>query len=516
MKPKVVSLFAGIGGFDLGLERAGFEVVRQVEIDAYCLKVLEKHWPHVDRGTDVRKEESEAYAERYGAINLVCGGFPCQDLSLAGKRAGLAGERSGLFFELARIADAVPSAWVLAENVPGLLSSQQGEDFAIVLGELSGFFPEAPKEGWRNSGVCYGPKGTVAWRVLDAQYFGVAQRRRRVFIVRSPATAGGSAFKVLFESDCLPGNPAPSRGKGQGIAGIFATSPDGSGRETETSPTLDSRAKDGPRRNQGGVIVSVLGHTESNGLGIARQDVANTLESVGSANQPGWSVNSENAADGQLVVAATLRSGGDGEVPSSRGENLIRTVFGFQNQDLAHAIRSNPSKADKPSSSTYVCTLGHTQSNGLGIYEQDVTNTFEAVSSANQAVVVTSQDVTVEPANQCASRIGGWVDREDRVFAYQNDAKRSTAQELIFHKPQGKADSLTQQKQNVIVPMVGVRRLTPTECERLQGFPDGWTLLGDKTPDSPRYKACGNAVCVNVAEWIGRRLMSVISEEAKL
>jgi DNA (cytosine-5)-methyltransferase 1 len=435
MKPKVVSLFAGIGGFDLGLERAGFEVRWQVEIDPFCRKVLDKHWPDVTKYGDIR----EVNPSELEPVDLICGGFPCQDLSVAGKRAGLAGERSGLFYELLRIADANPSAWVLAENVPGLLSSQQGEDFAIVLGELSGFFPEAPKEGWRNSGVCYGPKGCVAWRVLDAQYFGVAQRRRRVFIVRSPATAGGSAFKVLFESDCLPGNPAPSRGKGQGIAGIFATSPDGSGRETETSPTLDSRAKDGPRRNQGGVIVSVLGHTESNGLGIARQDVANTLESVGSANQPGWSVNSENAADGQLVVAATLRSGGDGEVPSSRGENLIRTVFGFQNQDLAHAIRSNPSKADKPDSSTYV-----------------VAPTLRGFGH-------------------------GW-----------------------------------QGQHNDDVARIGmVRRLTPTECERLQGFPDGWTLLPDgNTPDSPRYRALGNAVAVPVAEWIGWRIIEAMKEVA--
>lgn len=338
-KPRVVSLFAGIGGFDLGLERAGFEVVRQVEIDAYCLKVLEKHWPHVDRGTDVRKEESEAYAERYGAINLVCGGFPCEDLSLAGKRAGLAGERSGLFFELARIADAVPSAWVLAENVPGLLSSAGGADFATVLGELSGFFPEVPADGWRNSGVCSGPKGTVAWRVLDAQYFGVAQRRRRVFIVRSPATARGSAFEVLFESESVSGNPPPSREKGQGIAA----------------------------------------------------GISHSLKASGGFKQ--------DSTHETYVVAATLRSGGDGGVPSSRGENLIRQAL------------SAVQEKSQPTHSGY-----------------------------------------------------------------------------------------------------GVRRLTPTEAERLQGFPDGWTLLGDKTPDSPRYKACGNAVCVNVAEWIGRRLISVMTK----
>lgn len=374
-KPIVGSLFAGIGGFDLGLERAGFEVRWQVEIDPFCRKVLDKRWPGVTKYGDIREVDG------LESVDLICGGFPCQDLSVAGKRAGLAGERSGLFYELLRIADSQPTAWVLAENVPGLLSSQKGADFATVLGELSGFFPEVPTDGWRNSGVCYGPKGCVAWRVLDAQYLGVAQRRRRVFIVRSPATAGGSAFEVLFESESLPGNPRPSREKGQGIAA----------------------------------------------------GISHSFKASGGFKQ--------DSTHETYVVAATLRSGGDGGVPSSRGENLIRTVCGFQNQDLAHAIRANPSKADKPDSSTYV-----------------IAPTLAAKN---------------EPANS-------QVTREEW---YTISAR----------------------------PMGAVRRLTPTECERLQGFPDGWTLLGDKTPDSPRYKACGNAVCVNVAEWIGKRIMEVLA-----
>jgi len=473
MKPKVVSLFAGIGGFDLGLERAGFEVVRQVEIDRYCLRILNRHWPDVPKGKDIRKEEPETYAERYGTIDLICGGFPCQDLSVAGKRAGLAGERSGLFYELLRVADSNPASWVLAENVPGLLSSAGGADFATVLGELSGFFPEVPTDGWRNSGVCWGPKGCVAWRVLDAQYFGVAQRRRRVFIVRSPSTARGSAFEVLFEPDCVSGDPPPSRKEGErltdtptegfGSRGVDADqTANGNyaiGDEVSLCLKASGDFKQDPTHE---TYIATLGHTQSNGLGVYGQDVANTLEATGSSNQAvfcgdisgpltggsgqrGWRVSAENAADGQLVVAATLRSGGDGGVPSSRGENLIRTVCGFQNQDLAHALRSNPSKADKPDSSTYV-----------------IAPTLAAKN---------------EPANSQVTR-EEWYTISARL-------------------------------------MGAVRRLTPTETERLQGFPDGWTLLGDKTPDSPRYKACGNAVCVNVAEWIGRRLMSVISEEAK-
>lgn len=379
-KPTVGSLFAGIGGFDLGLERAGFEVRWQVEIDPYCCKVLDKHWPDVTKYGDIREVDG------LEPVDLICGGFPCQDLSVAGKRAGLAGERSGLFYELLRIADSQPSAWVLAENVPGLLSSQRGADFAVVLGELSGFFPEVPADGWRNSGVCSGPKGTVAWRVLDAQYFGVAQRRRRVFIVRSPATCRSGAFQVLFESESVSGDSPPSRGKGQRVAGTLTEG-------------FGARGYDADQIANGNYTID---------------DLSMCLHASGGFKG--------DATHETYVVAATLRSGGDGGVPSSRGENLIRTVCGFQNQDL---------------SSTHV-----------------VAPTLRGFGH-------------------------GW-----------------------------------QGQHNDDVARIGmIRRLTPTECERLQGFPDGWTLLGDKTPDSPRYKACGNAVCVNVAEWIGRRLMSVISQD---
>jgi DNA-cytosine methyltransferase len=757
MKPKVVSLFAGIGGLDLGLERAGFEVVRQVEIDAYCLKVLEKHWPHTDRAKDIREEEPETYVERYGAINLVCGGFPCfpagtlvlckdglkpiedvrvgdevlthigvfrrvvrtvsrfantivlkgyghpelvttenhpfyaserartynshrrgwdscfseptwvfakdmkrkywatpvsfpqmdlppissegrefenppitpdlmwlvgvwlgdgwvrmrktkgraiicasydqadilrsairaagfnaseskertvikfhitrrafarwlvehfgqkahgktiptwslgmsrelreallmgylfadgfpykdgykattvskplavgikllaqslgwsvslyryqpnrtsviegrrvgerpqwqivlrgetrsafikngnvfglvrsvsptgrkelvyditvesdhsfladgivvhncQDLSVAGRRAGLVGERSGLFFELARIADAVPSAWVLAENVPGLLSSAGGADFTTVLGELSGFFPEVPEDGWRNSGVCTGPKGTVAWRVLDAQYFGVAQRRRRVFVVRSPSTARGSAFEVLFEPESLPGSPPPSRKEGERLAGTLT-------------------------------------------------------EGFGSRG-----VDAEQIANGNYAI-----------------DDLSMCLHGGFKGDTTHE--------------TYIATLGHTQSNGLGVYGQDVANTLEAVSSSNQAVVHCIKGAAIGRKPENGPQWGEVI--SDGTSYTLNATERHAVAVQEIRRP------FKNQSQPAHSGH-GVRRLTPTEAERLQGFPDGWTLLGDKTPDSPRYKACGNAVCVNVAEWIGKRIKAVMSKE---
>ena len=159
--PTVGSLFSGVGGLDLGLERAGWQVRWQVEIDDYRRQILARHWPDVQRHGDITAVDPAALAP----VDLISGGFPCQDVSVAGSRAGLAGERSGLFFQCIRIAAALRPRWLLIENVPGLLSSNDGRDFAVVLGEMGrlGYW-------W-------------TYRVVDSQYFGLAQRRRRVFIV---------------------------------------------------------------------------------------------------------------------------------------------------------------------------------------------------------------------------------------------------------------------------------------------------------------------------------------------
>ena len=170
----VGSLFSGVGGFDLGFERAGMNVRWQCEIDKAARGVLRRHWPEVTLYEDVRNVGNET-----ASVDVVMGGFPCQDVSVAGRRAGLAGERSGLWFEFARVLSDVVPQWVVVENVPGLLTSNGGDDFAAILHGLV-------ERGYR-----------CAWRVLDSQYFGVPQRRRRLFIVGH--LGDGRAAHVLFE-----------------------------------------------------------------------------------------------------------------------------------------------------------------------------------------------------------------------------------------------------------------------------------------------------------------------------
>lgn len=174
------SLFAGIGGFDLGFERAGMTCKWQVEIDDYCNKVLAKHWPDVRRYKDVKKCGSN----NLEPVDVIAGGFPCQDISTAyhGKRAGLAGERSGLWFEFQRIIDELVPTWVVIENNPPLLKSSDGRDFTTIVSGLVDF----------GYGVC--------WRILDAKDFGAGSTRRRLYVIAKLSDVRSSS-EVLFESN---------------------------------------------------------------------------------------------------------------------------------------------------------------------------------------------------------------------------------------------------------------------------------------------------------------------------
>lgn len=185
---KIASFFAGIGGFDLGLERANMQVVFQCEINKFCSSVLKKNWPDIPLHDDINTLSHQDIPES----NIWCGGFPCQDVSLAnqGKRKGLSGERSGLFFTYAKLIKERKPDWIIIENVPGLLNSNNGEDFRTVIETLDE--------------LGYG----LSWRVLDAKYFGTPQRRRRVYIVGSLGDMRSA--RVLFDSSAIELSNLPS------------------------------------------------------------------------------------------------------------------------------------------------------------------------------------------------------------------------------------------------------------------------------------------------------------------
>ena len=209
-----VSLFAGVGGFDLAMQRQGVKVVASVEIDKKCQEVLAHRFPESKIFDDVTTVKgSDLIAAGFTpSTGIITGGFPCQDLSVAGKRAGLAGARSGLFWEIARIVDETQTEYFVIENVPGLLSSNNGADFGVVLGTMADL-------GY-----------SLGWRVLDAQHFGVPQRRKRVFIVGRRTTDGTSIAEILFKSNGLRRDPSTSQQTRQDPSRSFDQSPTGTGK----------------------------------------------------------------------------------------------------------------------------------------------------------------------------------------------------------------------------------------------------------------------------------------------
>lgn len=224
-----VSLFAGVGGFDLAFERHGFTCVGQCEIDKNAVKVLNRHWPDVPKHDDVATIRHDTFAYP----DVVTFGSPCQDLSVAGKRVGLDGSRSNLFRKAARYIHKIREATngeypkkAVWENVPGALTSNKGDDFAAVLKNLVGGSIDKPKK-WGNAGVVFGPKGCAEWRVLDSQYFGVAQRRKRIFLVVHFGEQ--RAGQVLLEPQVGAGSPRPYTTSREEIAGTLEARTRGGG-----------------------------------------------------------------------------------------------------------------------------------------------------------------------------------------------------------------------------------------------------------------------------------------------
>lgn len=199
-----LSCFAGIGGMDLGFDRAGLTCLGQIEIDKHARSVLTRHWPEVPKHDDITTAID--WADRLGLVgrvDIVAGGAPCQDLSVAGRREGLAGQRSRLVLDMVALAAHVQASTIVYENVPGLLSSNQGRDFGVLqLALADAGFP------------------VIEWRVLDSRYWGVPQRRRRVFVVASAADHGGRP--LLVESEGSAGNPDPLPAPGAAAAGTAA------------------------------------------------------------------------------------------------------------------------------------------------------------------------------------------------------------------------------------------------------------------------------------------------------
>lgn len=353
---KVLSLFSGAGGLDLGLARAGIGVVAMCEIEPKARAVLRRHWPDTRIYDDVREVTRERLEhDGIERPDIVAGGSPCQDLSVAGKRRGLDGARSGLFWEQCRIADEW-EADILWENVPGALSSNSGADFAAVLWGITGALVELPDgKKWAKSGVLVGPKRTAVWRVADAQRFGVPQRRRRIYVVgcsgavarrlaplllefaggegnrASGREAGTRAARTVADGSDDAGGPRAGRpdgtDDGRGLYGTDRTGITGAAYSTGTGWWNDADGRAGTLRAQGHPHeANILAADIRNGT--VDKDMTQTLQ----AHKSGWSVNAMPVVvqEPQAFVKAK-RASSNTDDDTWRDEPVSPTLNAFDN-----------------------------------------------------------------------------------------------------------------------------------------------------------------------------------------
>lgn len=443
--------------------------------------VLASHWPNVPNLGDMTRLAAGVRAGITPAPDLIVGGTPCQAFSVAGARAGLADPRGQLTISYGELADAVddrraaegkePAIFVW-ENVPGVLSSKDNA-FGAFLGLLAGEDCELQPPGnrWTNAGYVRGPKRAIAWRILDAQYFGVAQRRRRVFVIASARTDIDPA-KILFESDGVRRDIAPSRGAGKAVAALTANgvgtcgADDNQGQAGHLIPqcvtgdishTLKAEGFDGSENGTGrGTPIIAMAHGQG-GAEIKTDGSAPTL----TCNHEAPIVFSSNGYASFAPGVGPLRG-----KPGAEHETLA--IHGTQDpntlKNLAHTLGLNNGQGAK--------------AGGIGFAEEQAPTLTSASSGTNLA-----------PA---------------------------------------------------VMQKMSVRRLTPVECERLQGFPDNHTLIPVSSrkkitaeeyaylrhhnpaltaedayrlaKDGPRYKAIGNSMAVPVMRWLGQRIKGALCD----
>jgi DNA (cytosine-5)-methyltransferase 1 len=402
---------------------------------------------------------TKIHGDQIEPVDCITFGSPCQDLSIAGRRAGLAGERSGLFMEAVRIIKEMRSStnglhptFAIWENVPGAFSSNGGEDFRGVLEELARVeqpdvsIPRPPKGKWNKAGAISGDGWSLAWRQLDAQYWGVPQRRKRIALVADFREQ--RAAEVLFERTSLSRHPDPCIPTPQKVTGAAGSRIAGNDR-----PVL-------VLNDQGGEVMGV-----------------------------------------SYNVTGTLRASEHGHQPIVLESNQVHATV----------------------SQTGICpTLPASMGMGGG-YIPMITDrkVFDARGNGDGKIVPT---ITGDHENRITDYTAIAIERktfnEQSFRSYKESDKCSTLKAKAGSIGNG-SECLVAEK---IIRWI-VRRLTPVECERLQGFPDGWTDIGEwvdskgkkhKYADSPRYKALGNSIALPQWFWIAQKMKPYLSENATL
>ncbi|EAU5127323.1 Dam family site-specific DNA-(adenine-N6)-methyltransferase [Salmonella enterica] len=445
------SVCSGIEAASVAWEPLGWQPAWFAEIEAFPSAVLATHWPDVTNLGDMTGIAAAVHAGDVEAPDVLVGGTPCQAFSIAGLRNGLADKRGQLSLSYVELANAIDDkrrergeeeAIIVWENVPGVLSSKDNA-FGCFIGALAGESCELQPAGgkWPNAGCVYGPSRIVAWRVLDAQFFGVAQRRRRVFVVAS-ARKGFDPAEVLFELDSVRRDSAPRRETQKAVAALTA-------RGVGTCGADDNQA-------QAGHLIAFGGGNTAGHIDVATACTAHGIRL--DFDTETFAVHGTQDPDTNCELAHTL------------GRNN-----GQENACIAFSYKDNGADATSDLSPT-IRAGNHDKSHANSGQPPAIAFAFKAGQGA---------------------KAGGIGYAEEQSPTLTSASSGTNLAPAVMHG-------------------VAVRRLTPIECERLQGFPDNHTLIGwrgkdaPECPDGPRYKAIGNSMAVPVMRWIGERIAAAL------
>jgi DNA (cytosine-5)-methyltransferase 1 len=491
------SVCSGIEAASVAWHPLGWQAAWLAEIEPFPSAVLAHHYPDTPNLGDMTAIAKQVLLGEIEAPDVLTGGTPCQAFSVAGLRQSLADERGNLTLKFVELLDAIDHvrglrgrdpAIAIWENVPGVLSTKDNA-FGCFLAGLAGEDDplEPPGDKWANAGAVYGPSRAIAWRTLDAQHFGLAQRRRRVFLVAS-ARNGFDPAQVLFEWDGMRRDSAPSREAGQNNAGHTGRGAAFGGKKT-------SGARD---------VASALSALSAHG-GTGRHDFETETFVTHSLRAEGFDASEDGTGRGTplalihapdlhpTMVARSSRGGGQTNSP---GHNADETLLAFDTTQITSATnRCNPQPGDP-------C-------HPLAAGAHAPAIAFPANLSGTQCASSEELAPCMGAANPTAA--AAWTTKLHNTGS--NNAgklfeERTTCLDANSPPP-------------ALLTAMQVRRLTPIECERLQGFPDDYTLIpwrkkpATECPDGPRYKALGNSWAVPCARWIGERVMRHLAQKAR-
>ena len=439
-------------------------------------------------------------------VDCIIGGSPCQDLSVAGKRAGLSGERSGLFMEQIRIVKEMRNRYgkpryMVWENVPGAFSSNSGEDFRAVLEEITkiadetAVIPRPPKGKWSCAGCVMGDGWSVAWRTHDAQFWGVPQRRRRIALVAD--FGGESAPEILFEREGLRGYFEKGRTPWEGITADAQGSPHADDREGEC---LSLHLTQAPIVSDKHTPCISAGNSKNGQavIGICYPEIANTL----AARHDGSPQPDKGNGANIIVIAQNrrdeVRSLGDKAGALTAEPGMKQQTFVVEGEPVYRLQGNGIDRAD-----TAGC-------NGRG-WRKNVSYTLNTIDRPAVCYDMTHANDVIRDGGHICPTLQGWMGTGGNQVPIC--IGNGQADQLRMSDKVGALNCMHDQ-QCVMLHNI-VRRLTPLECERLQGYPDGWTDIGDwtdikgklhKAADAPRYKALGNSIALPFWGWMLHRM----------